>query len=117
MIEEQPDILNRLLFDLQGEIGASLLSAWEFDPEIIEMCRYTNKWDEEPETGNADYSYIINLAQYHAYIGSPYQQLLPPIDSIPSYRKFFEGKLTPEISMKIIAKSQKEIQQTISEFS
>jgi len=100
---------------LQGEVGAALLEKWEFSDEIIEVIENAGDWLRN-EKAQADYSDIVNIAQLHAYIGTPVMDTIPTIDVIPGFHKLALGKLTPEMSLQVIEKSQEEIEETIAIF-
>jgi len=100
--------LNKILFSLQGEVGGILLDKWGFSNDIIEVAKYSTDffYNEPPrpmdsstvvlqtsspenktegklisdKNDEASYTDIINIAQIHAYIGTPYQSELPVIE-------------------------------------
>jgi len=113
---EDSDSLHDLLFSIQAEVGEKLLKKWDFSHDLIEIVSHsTNLFYTENEQPN--YIDIINIAQVHAYIGTPYQDRMPTIDQLPAYKKLALGQLTPELSIKVLVKSQDEIDQTIALFS
>ena len=107
--------IDKVLMTLQGEVGAALLEKWEFSDEIIEVIENAGDWLRN-EKAQADYSDIVNIAQLHAYIGTPVMDTIPTIDVIPGFHKLALGKLTPEMSLQVIEKSQEEIEETIAIF-
>lgn len=110
------DNLDDILMKLQAEVGRNLLEKWEFPEEIIEVVSNAGKWlfdvDEKPS-----YTDIVNIAQLHAFIDTPYQEIFPNLDEIPAFHKLALGQLTPEMSLQVLEKSQAEIDETIALFS
>jgi len=111
-----PKLLDDVLLALQAEVGETLLKKWAFSNDLVNVVKYsTDLFHDDYE--RADYIDFVNIAQIHAYIGTPEQQKLPIINQIPAFKKLALGQLTPELSIKILIKSQAEIDQTISLFS
>ena len=120
-LEDYPTIidneekLDMAIYELQSEVGESILSKWEFPEELISVAKHSTNWLNE-DNDECEYSHIINIAQLHAYIGTTHQFALPKIDEIPAFNILSLGQLTPELSMQIIKKSEEEINQTIALF-
>ena len=113
---ENPELIANVLYGLQSEVGETLLGKWEFPDDLINVVKYSTDWYRD-ESENADYSDIINIAQLHAYIGTPLQEKLPNIDETPAFKKLALGQLTPELSLQVLEKSQEDINQTIALFN
>jgi HD-like signal output (HDOD) protein len=113
---ENPELIANVLYGLQSEVGETLLEKWEFPDDLINVVKYSTDWYRD-ESENADYSDIINIAQLHAYIGTPLQEKLPNIDETPAFKKLALGQLTPELSLQVLEKSQEDINQTIALFN
>ncbi|MBF0265573.1 MAG: HDOD domain-containing protein [Gammaproteobacteria bacterium] len=114
--EECKNNLDKVLSTLQAEVGASLLEKWDFPEDIIEVVENSGDWLRNDNV-QGDYSDIVNIAQIHAYIGTPMMETLPPMDVIPGFHKLALGKLTPDMSLQVIEKSQQEIEETMGLFS
>jgi len=105
-----------VLFKLQSEIGANLLTKWEFDEELVTAIENTGNW-ERNASESADLADIINISMVHTFIGTDYQEFLPNVDDLLAFSKVASGNLTPELSMQILEHSQAEIDETIQLFS
>ncbi len=103
-------LLDSIVFDLQSEVGEALLVKWDFPEELIEVVKHSTDWFKD-DSEKPDYSDIINIAQLHAYLGSSFQDKLPKINEVPAFNKLALGKLSPEMSLQILDKSQEEIEQ------
>jgi len=113
---EDTALMDKILFALQAEVGATLLEKWEFPEDIIDVVKHSTNWEyDEGEDGN--YSDLINIAQLHAFIGTNFQENVPNIDEIPAFHKLALGQLTPELSLQVLEKSQDDINETISRFN
>jgi HD-like signal output (HDOD) protein len=115
-IIDDDELFNKVLLKLQPEVGETLLTKWEFPSDLIDVVKHSTDWFRD-EQENASYSDIINIAQLHAYIGTPLQEKLPNIDEIPAFNKMALGQLTPEMSLQVLDKSQEEINSTIALFN
>ena len=112
---EDPKLLDDVIQAMQSEVGVTLVKKWNFSDELIDVVKHaTNLFYDGGEKTN--YIDFVNIAQIHAYIGTPQQKNLPVIDEIPAFSKLALGQLTPELSIKILSKSQEEIDQTIALF-
>jgi len=115
VIKQDAELLDSVLFDLQAEVGMALLHHWDFPEEMAHAVQYSTDWFHE-NSEDDDFSVIVNIAQWHAFIGTPYQSRLPNIEDISAFKNKGFDKLTPDLSFKILKQSQKEISQIISLF-
>ena len=113
---EDPEILNNVLSSLQAEVGKTLLSKWGFPDDLVEAVEHSSNLFYN-ENSDRNYIDIVNIAQIHASIGTPQQKNMPVINQIPAFNKLALGQLTPELSIKILHKSQADIDRTIALFS
>lgn len=112
---EDPVLMDKVLFALQSEVGETLLVKWGFPEDIIDVAKHSTNWEYD-EDEKTNYSDIINIAQLHAFIGTPFQPQLPNLDEIPAFHKLALGQLTPDLSLQVLEKSQDEINETITRF-
>jgi len=115
-VAEDDQLLSQILYGLQSEVGESILTNWNFPDELITVAKYSTEWFKKDNI-NTNYSDIVNIAQLHAFIGTPYQHNLPAIDDLPAFKNKALNKLTPELSIRIINKAEEEIKQTIDYFN
>jgi len=113
---EEADLMDNILFALQSEVGETLLEKWDFPEDIIEVVKHSTDWEYD-QGENTNYSDIINIAQLHAYIGTPLQEVFPNIDEVPAFHKLALGQLTPDLSLQVLEKSEGDINETISRFN
>ena len=113
---EDENQLENMLFDLQSEIGESILSQWKFPDELINAAKYSNNWYHSSGE-DFDYSDIVKIAQAHAFIGTGTHIKLPAMEEMPAFKKLPDGVLTPKLSLQILKKSESDINQIISLFN
>ena len=113
---EHPTQLDTILFDLQSEVGRSILTKWGFPDKLIAVANYSTDWQHQ-DGEDFNYSDIVNIAQVHALIGTDYHEQLPEIEEMPAFKKMAKGKLTPKLSLQILRQSEKDINQIITLFN
>lgn len=107
---QEPDVLEDLIQELQGEIGSELLQRWGFPAAICEAARQADHYAHESGREEATVADAVIVAQWHAMIGKP-GQTLPPLSSVPAFPKLAGGTLSPARSMEILDQAQEEIAQ------
>lgn len=106
-------LLDQIIDNLKSEIGPLTLIEWNFDEEMIALAREAEHWHR---IGSAvpDYLDVVLLAQLHAFIGTPHQKNLPPIDQIPAFGKLALGQLTPRHSIGVLEHASRDIEEVES---
>jgi HD-like signal output (HDOD) protein len=104
--DRHPDLvdsvrLDNLLYANRAHLGRILLVLWGLQREIVEAATHCNHWQRE-HPGDADYTDILLVAQWHALIGTPRQRHLPAIEDIPAFRRLGLHDASPEMSLRII---------------
>ena len=107
-VNENAELLERIIDNLKAEIGPLTLLQWHFDDEMVSLTREAEHWHR---IGNAlpDYTDVVLVAQLHAFIGETANPQLPPIDSIPAFHKMALGQLTPRHSIGVLDHAAKDI--------
>ena len=109
LVKDLP-LLNTIVAKLTPVIGSMILRKWGFANEIIDVALDSTTWLRDPKR-QPDYCDIVLLARLHHSIGSNISSEIPPIDTIPAYKKVASGELTPQGSMKIIESAKNEIEE------
>lgn len=104
--DRHPDLadgirLDNLLYANRAHLGRILLVLWGLQREIVEAATHCNQWQRD-HAGDADYSDILLVAQWHALIGTPRQRYMPPVDRIPAFRRLGLHDASPEMSLRIV---------------
>jgi HD-like signal output (HDOD) protein len=95
---------------LKGEVGALVLENWQFPAEIVEVARGCEDWLRCPTT-RADLCDMVLVATLHSYIGKRRKPAPPRLDQVPAYQKLALGKLTPGMTLQILAEAKDQIEQ------
>lgn len=103
-----PEVLERLVSEMKGEIGQLTLKTWNFDDELASLAYQAEDWFRLG-TAIADYVDIVLIAQLHAFAGRGPCNRYPRIEQIPAFHKLAEGRLTPRRSIAILDKAAKDI--------
>ncbi len=107
-LQHAPELLDRLIDDLKGEVGQLTLQHWCFDEELALLARHAEDWQR---LGSAipDYLDVVLLAQLHAAVGQETGIRLPRIDQVPAFHRLALGRLTPRHSIAVLEEANREI--------
>ncbi len=118
--DKHPEIISDdrqfdLLIDtLKGELGAAILSKWQFTEDLITTAREAQNWLRQPGE-KPDYCDIIIVAQLHALSGrSSTTGDLPRLNEVPAFTKLALGQLTPELSVKVLEQAKEQVEETMN---
>ncbi len=90
---------------MRPQITGMLMQKWNFTEEIIRVAEECEDWFRNP-ADDADLCDLVMIAQYHALMGTPQMQSLPPINSLPAMQKLGLG---PAQSIELIKQSREKI--------
>ena len=104
--DRHPDLadsarLDNLLYANRAHLGRILLVLWGLQRDVVEAASHCNQWQHD-HPGDADYTDILLVAQWHALIGTPRQRYLPAVEQIPAFRRLGLHNASPEMSLRII---------------
>ncbi len=99
--------MDETLKQLRPQVSSQLLRQWNFTEDMIVVAEESEQWFRNPKK-EVDLCDLVLLAQYHALMGTPAIQDLPPITTLPAMGKFNMG---PQESIELIKQSQKEIRE------
>lgn len=108
--EEQ---FSALIKQLKGEVGAAILTQWDFTEDLVTSAREAENWLRQPGE-KPDYCDIIIVAQLHAMVGQPGADERPRLDEVPAFTKLALGQLTPELSIKVLEQAKEQVEETIN---
>jgi HD-like signal output (HDOD) protein len=101
---------------VSGPVGSNILQNWEFPVQFIEVAQFSTDWFHS--SGNTlDLTDIVLLSRLHSAIGSPGNDELPLITSIPAASKLENTSLTPENSLQILHDAKHKINAAMHIFS
>ena len=99
--------MDETLKQLRPQISGQLLRQWNFSEDMIVVAEESEQWFRNPRR-EVDLCDLVLLAQYHALMGTPAMEGIPPITTLPAMGKFSMG---PQESIELIRQSQKEIRE------
>jgi len=108
-IGTDPELLERLLRRLKGELGGLVLRKWQFGEDFVQAALHAEDWMQDIDD-RPDYVDLLLVAQLHAAIGRPEMAQLPRIDLLPAFHKLALGRLTPRHSIGILENSRAQIE-------
>jgi HD-like signal output (HDOD) protein len=110
-----PEDLRGLIAGLRGQVGAYVLSLWDFPQELVDIPMVSEDWfyDSGPNLNIQD---IAILSKLHACIGTVKVADVPQINSVPACGKLKDHKLSPRYSLKVLHDAQDKINQAMRLF-
>jgi len=107
--------LDATLLVLQGLVGNYILKKWAFPEHLQQIPNQSSHWyhDGNPILQPGD---IVLLARFHALLGGPSGQKLPPLHTLPAFTKLGERALTPDMSLQALQEAKQQIAEAVSFF-
>lgn len=103
-----------LIDSLKGELGAAILSKWQFTEDLITTAREAQNWLRQPGE-KPDYCDIIIVAQLHALSSKSHTNSdIPHLNDVPAFTKLALGQLTPELSVKVLEQAKEQVEETMN---
>ena len=117
-VMDNQDEFDCLVEELKGEIGAAILTKWNFSEDLVTTAKEAENWLRQPGE-KPDYCDIIIVAQLHAMVGHPVSDKtksadIPRLDEVPAFTKLALGQLSPEFSIKVLEQAKEQIEETMS---
>jgi len=116
--DRHPDLcdstaLDNVVHDNRADLGRILMTFWDLPREIVDAAARCNQWNYEGP-GDADYTDIILVAQWHATIGGPRSRRMPAMEDVPAFRRLGLQSASPELGIKIMEAAEHEIEEADS---
>ena len=109
-LRDNPQLLDRVINNLQAEVGAMVLRKWEFPSYFVQSALHAEDWMEDV-SHTPDYVDLVVVAQLHSYVGTARMSSLPRLDLVPAFHKLVLGKLTPRHSIGLIENAKEQIRE------
>jgi len=110
---DEPPSLERVhatIEELASKVGATLLTHWSFDPEMVEVARSRGDWLRNPGK-QADLADLVLIARLHASTGMPGMRC-PRIDQVPAFAKLPPlGPLGQDETLVLLAEAESEVRE------
>ncbi len=112
--EDTPELLNnievldRVIDQLHPKVGAAILKAWEFPPELAEIPENYTNFDRDSENG-PDFVDLVCVANIQSYMGTDHPFADLDCSQIPAFAKL---GLEPEIDVHEVEALSEEIDGT-----
>jgi HD-like signal output (HDOD) protein len=103
--------LDDVIYANRAQLGRILAILWGLPREVVEATTLCNHWSYN-HSGEADYTDILLVAQWHAIIGGPRRRRAPAIGEIPAFHKLGLDATSPELSLKIVEAANSAIDHT-----
>jgi HD-like signal output (HDOD) protein len=117
--ERYPDIasdeakLDATVASLKAEVGAIILTKWQFSQDFITVARESETWMRDSTT--ADYADLVLVAKLHTHIGREHQaSYLPALHAVPAFHKLGLDQDDPNKGLSIIADANEQISEVRS---
>ncbi len=103
------DLLMEAVGKLRPQITGMLLNQWKFSDEFVTVGEECEDWFRNPGE-EPDLCDLVLIAQYHAMIGTPKMNNLPPVPTLPAFAKLGMGNLDVKQIIEFLNRSRSEIQ-------
>ena len=107
--------LDQTISILQGLVGVFILNRWNFPEYLQSVPRQASHWYHD-DNSTLQISDIVLLARFHAELGTPHSQKLPPLNTLPAFLKLGEHALTPDMSLQALHEAKQQIAEAMSFF-
>lgn len=110
--EDSPELLedeaklDYALLKLHSQIGAAILKAWNFPPEMVAVAAEHEKLDRD--STEADYVDVVMVANLQSYMDSKHPLAQADWDNIPAFAKL---GLAPDVNVIELDQTAKEIKE------
>ncbi len=85
-IASTADVLEKAIDNLKAPVGAILVSAWDFDHEIVDLVETGDNWSHD-NAGDADYTDIVLASRWYGLFDTGFADKLPDKASVPAIVK------------------------------
>lgn len=113
--DRQPDILANpgdlaeTVSELRAQIGVQIVRKWDFPADFEDVIVHAEQWTRD-SGAQATYSDVVMISQLHSFIGKVDSKKMPPMDSLPAYKKIAAGNLDVDVSINILDQVKDEIE-------
>jgi HD-like signal output (HDOD) protein len=90
------------------QIGAKVLEAWAFEPDIIAACRHAENWTFQP-TQTISYLDLVIAAQRLDNLDKHPDFTLPAIEEIPVFQRLYPDGLPEEEQLSLVTKAKEKL--------
>jgi putative nucleotidyltransferase with HDIG domain len=97
--------LDHLLDVLHPRVGALVLRAWKFPPELVAVAAEHENLDRAPES-DADFTDVVIVANLLSHVGTSHPHTRLDWSSIPAFERL---ALTPEESIDVMKNAREQI--------
>ncbi len=102
---ENEQRMNHLLEALHPRVGALVLRAWKFAPEMVAVAGEHEDLERSPE-GGADYTDVVIVANLLSHVGTDHPHTRLDWSVIPAFARL---ALTPEQSIEVMKNAREQI--------
>jgi len=112
-IASDENILDATVNSLKAEVGAIILTKWQFSQDFITVAKDAENWMRDSSA--PDYADLVLVAKLHTFIGREHQeQNLPQLYSVPAFHKLGLDQDDPNKGLSIIADANEQINEVRS---
>lgn len=108
-LNQDPAVLEQVIQELAGPVGALLLKQWAFESQFVTAALEASNWAREVEA--ADYCDIVQVAQHHCVLVGESKLDAPPLTKLPAFKRLHLDEVDP---VKLVEDARKEIGEIVS---
>ena len=107
-IQDNVELLDKIMDDLKTKVGAMLLKQWGFEQELITVAEDAENWQRD--IIKADYCDVVQVAQLHCEMMGGGKQDIPALEELPAFERLELGDINPKL---IIAQAKQEMSEVV----
>lgn len=108
-LNHDPAVLEQVIEELAGPVGALLLKQWAFESQFVTAAREATSWAREVQ--EADYCDIVQVAQLHSGMVGGSEVDAPPLIELAAFKRLDLGSIDP---VKLVEDARQEIAEIVS---
>ncbi len=107
--------LDQTIAVLQSSLGSSILKKWRFPVNLQHIPVQVSNWYYD-NGKTLQLNDLVLLAKFHSLLGTVHMQKLPPLNTLPSFHKFGDTALTPDMSLQALQDAKQQIAEALNFF-
>lgn len=108
-LNQDPVMLEQVIQELAGPIGALLLEQWAFENQFVTVAKEAASWNREVD--EADYCDIVQVAQLHSEMVGGSKVEAPPLIELSAFKRLNLGEVDP---LNLVESARQEISEIVS---
>ncbi|MCC7410867.1 MAG: HDOD domain-containing protein [Gammaproteobacteria bacterium] len=93
---------------MHAQVGAMVMRKWDMPEAFVTVALESQSWSRDPGPA-VDLCDIVLLAGLFSHHGKPHAPGLPPIETVPAYRKLTASDVAPDFNVSVLHDARREL--------